>query len=184
MDYYLQITVLPDPEFKATTLMSALFSKLHRALVSVGQGEIGISFPKADKSPGEVLRLHGSEAALYRLMDENWLKGLRDYTEVSKVDSIPNQVQHIQVKRKRPKLTASRLRRAVKRGAISEEQAEELLMEDNKEQIENPYFRLQSQSTNQNFPLFIEQSQPQEDSVSGSFNAYGISQTATVPWFP
>lgn len=183
MDYYLEITVLPDPEFKATMLMSALFSKMHRALVSIENSEIGVSFPKADKSPGEVLRLHSSDKALERLMDQNWLKGLRDYTKVSEITLIPDLVQYVQVRRKRPKLTASRLRRAVKRNSITEEKAEELLTEENKEQIENPYFRLQSQSTNQSFPLFIEQGQPQDNSVPGCFNAYGLSQDATVPWF-
>lgn len=183
MDYYLQITVLPDPEFKATTLMGALFAKLHRALVNQSQGEIGISFPKAEVTPGEVLRLHGSESSLNNLMDQNWLKGLRDYTAVSEICPIPDQVHYVQVRRKRPKLTAARLRRAVKRGSMTEEKAEQLLEKGNKEQISNPYFRLQSQSTSQNFPLFIEQSLPQDTAIKGSFNAYGLSQTATIPWF-
>ena len=34
MDHYLDIRLLPDPEFPAPLLMNALFTKLHRALVS------------------------------------------------------------------------------------------------------------------------------------------------------
>lgn len=45
MDYYLDIKLMEDLEFSAPILMNALFSKLHRALVEVSQGEIGVSFP-------------------------------------------------------------------------------------------------------------------------------------------
>ena len=45
MDAYIDIVLLPDPEFPATTLMSALFGKFHRGLVRYGEGAIGVSFP-------------------------------------------------------------------------------------------------------------------------------------------
>ncbi len=34
MNHYLDLHLLPDPEFSAAQLMSALFAKLHRALVA------------------------------------------------------------------------------------------------------------------------------------------------------
>lgn len=45
MDYFLDIRVLPDPEFSEEMLMAALFAKLHRALGARGKGDIGVSFP-------------------------------------------------------------------------------------------------------------------------------------------
>ena len=39
MNYYWEIRVLPDPEFKETVLMNALFAKLHRALVSCPEAD-------------------------------------------------------------------------------------------------------------------------------------------------
>ena len=51
MDHYVDIQVLPDPEFLETTLMNELFSKLHRALGKHGQGKIGVSFPQARQNP-------------------------------------------------------------------------------------------------------------------------------------
>jgi len=45
MDHYLEIRVLPDPEFSSEMLMAALFAKLHRVLGARGQGDIGVSFP-------------------------------------------------------------------------------------------------------------------------------------------
>ena len=38
MDHYIEIRVLPDPEFSEEMLMSALVAKLHRALGQRGQG--------------------------------------------------------------------------------------------------------------------------------------------------
>ena len=45
MKSYFEIKIHSDPDFSAQVLMSALISKLHRALVSVGAGKIGLSFP-------------------------------------------------------------------------------------------------------------------------------------------
>ncbi|MGE3419551.1 MAG: type I-F CRISPR-associated endoribonuclease Cas6/Csy4, partial [Bradyrhizobium sp.] len=81
MDRYIEIRVLPDPEFPSNHLMGALFSKLHRALAAMAGGEIGISFPDAASDPprlGERLRVHGSDDALKRLAALDWLKGMRD----------------------------------------------------------------------------------------------------------
>ena len=67
MDAFVDLTLLPDPEFPATTLMNALFSKLHRGLVGHGEGTIGVSFPDvedAHRGLGSRLRLHGSAADL------------------------------------------------------------------------------------------------------------------------
>ena len=71
MDHYIDITLLPDPEFPVTTLMNALFSKLHRGLVDHGGRDIGVSFPdiaKNKRSLGKRMRLHGSKESLERLM--------------------------------------------------------------------------------------------------------------------
>lgn len=89
MDHYIDIQVLPDPEFKATTLLNAVYSKLHRALVSLGRDDIGVSFPEAAKAPGSLLRLHSGKAGLENLMALGWLKALRDYTEVSAPAPVP-----------------------------------------------------------------------------------------------
>ena len=181
MDCYIEIKVLPDPEFDSITLMNALYSKLHRALVDVGQGEIGVSFPRMGKTPGDVLRLHANRTAIDRLMACSWLKGLSDYTFVSEVSHTPQGVQHINIARIQSKKTAARLRRAVKRGSITEQVAEKIMAE--KVQIKNPFFQLQSSSTGQCLPLFIEQGKPQQQAVLGAFNTYGLSEKTTVPLF-
>lgn len=80
MDRYIDIRLLPDPEFPASVLMNALFGKLHRGLVTHGGCNIGVSFPdvgKNGRSLGECLRLHGSKTNLEKLMASNWLVGMR-----------------------------------------------------------------------------------------------------------
>lgn len=79
MDHYLEICVLPDPEFGEQMLMAALFAKLHRALAERGKGDIGVSFPLHDVKPGARLRLHGGAKALCELESLAWRKGLGDY---------------------------------------------------------------------------------------------------------
>jgi CRISPR-associated endonuclease Csy4 len=181
MNYYIDIRVLPDPEFSTATLMNAVYSKLHKALVSSGQNDIGVSFPDAAKSPGALLRLHSGKEILESLMGQNWLKGLRDYVNETAITLVPDQAAFVRVKRVQSKQSASRLRRAVKRNSLKEDQADLILA--NRLPLKRPYFRLQSGSTGQHFPLFIGQSKPQKKAIEGIYSAYGLSQTATVPWF-
>ena len=185
MDHYLDIHVLPDPEFDSNVIVNALFSKLHRGLVSVGQGEIGIRFPGADKNgPGTHLRLHGTNEALNRFMAIEWLTGMRDHIQASKILPIPAKVQHCVVSRIQVKSSAERLRRrSVKNGRLTEAESKERILDSREKRSELPFVQLKSSSTGQIFQLFIQHSLPQVDSVSGKFSAYGLSNTTTVPCF-
>ncbi len=49
--------------------------------------------------------------------------------------------------------------------------------------LENPYFDLYSNSTNQNYRFFINIGPDLELPIYGEFDTYGLSNTATVPWF-
>ena len=70
--HYIDITLLPDPEFSHTHLLGALLAKLHRALVQGQTTDIGVSYPQhvvqplTKRSLGAVLRLHGTPEALRR----------------------------------------------------------------------------------------------------------------------
>lgn len=184
MDHYLDIKVLPDPEFLETVLMNAVFAKLHRALVDVGQGEVGISFPHAAKTPGNCLRLHASAAALTRVMAENWLKGMRDFTEASQMQAIPAAVRYRVVKRVQVKSSPERLyRRSVKKGWVSEEEALEKIKATQSQQSKLPFLQLKSNSNGQKFCLFIDQGSIVDVAVAGRFSDYGLSDSATIPHF-
>lgn len=181
MDYYIDIEVLPDPEFQATTLMNALYAKLHRALVALKSDAIGVTFPAAEKTPGDNLRLHGRKENLEALMENNWVKGLGDYTAISDLKPVPAEVKQVNVRRVQTKMSAARIRRALARKSITEEDAESLLQ--NRKSPKLPYLQLRSQSTGQHFPLYFEQKTTDNEATVGIFNTYGFSQTATLPWF-
>ncbi len=187
MDAYLEIRLLPDPEFMPTTLMNALFSKLHRGLVAHGEEDIGVSFPDladSERSLGECLRLHGSKAALEKLMLLNWIVGMRDHSIVSAIMEVPVHAKPRVVRRVQVKSSAERLRRRlIAWKGISSEEATQAIPDSKAKTLKLPYVVLNSQSTGQQFRLFIEHLPVQEEAVPGRFGAYGFSPSATVPWF-
>jgi CRISPR-associated endonuclease Csy4 len=69
------------------------------------------------------------------------------------------------------------------RKGISAEEAEQAIPDSAAERLDLPYVVLNSQTTGQQFRLFVEHRPPQEQAASGPFSAYGLSPTATVPWF-
>lgn len=184
MDHYIEIRLKPDPEFSDSILMNALFAKLHRVLVEKGEGQVGVSFPKADRNLGDAIRLHGSLEVLERLASHNWMQGLRDYAAGSRIQTIPTTCQYRIVKRVQTKSSPTRLlRRSVKKGWMTEAEAEEKLKGSRAQHLKDPFIQMKSQSTGQAFRLFIQQGPLVDSPQSGRFNAYGLSNEATIPWF-
>jgi CRISPR-associated endonuclease Csy4 len=187
MDHYIDIRLLPDPEFPPPVLMNALFSKLHRRLVEAGGGEIGVSFPGYREDPpqlGQRLRLHGSLTALDRLMQAEWLSGMRDLLHVEGPFELPPVQGYRQVHRVQAKSSPERLRRRrMKRHHLSPEQARRAVPDEAAERLRLPYVVLDSRSTGQRFRLFIRQGPLQDRPGNGTFSHYGLGNGATVPWF-
>lgn len=188
MDHYVDINLRPDPEFSEATLMGALYSKLHRGLVAQQSNVIGVSFPllqdQAEFPLGLQMRLHGSKQALSSLLNSNWLAGMADHLLVGPLQPIPAKTQHRVVTRVQVKSSPGRLRRRLmRRHNLSEQEAMERIPDAAAESSPLPYVHLRSASTGQNFRLFIQHGPVLEMSVNGHFNTYGLSQSATVPWF-
>lgn len=187
MDHYIDICLLPDSEFPSTVLINILFSKLHRGLVELGTRAVGVSFPdfeRSHKGLGEKLRLHSSLGELGRLMLLPWLTGLVDHLEVSPLLQVPQTLQYRVVRRVQAKSSPERLRRRLmKRKSLSEEQARREIADTVVEKLNLPYVTLTSRSTGQHFMLFIEHGPLMPSPVFGSFSSYGLSSSATVPWF-
>ncbi|GAB6067086.1 type I-F CRISPR-associated endoribonuclease Cas6/Csy4 [Methylothermus subterraneus] len=187
LDRYIDIRLLPDPEFPATVLMNALFAKLHRALVTLKTDQIGVSFPdveNVDRGLGERLRVHGDAQMLQRLMELGWLTGLSDLLKVSAARQVPASAHHRTVRRVQAKSSPERLRRRwMKRKGLSEEQAREIIPDSAAERLDLPYLTLTSRSTGQRFRLFIEHGPLLTAPIPGCFSRYGLSSKATVPWF-
>ena len=189
MDHYVDIRVLPDPDFAPTLLMNALFAKLHRALVDLRSQRIGISFPDLRMGPkgrgvGERLRLHGAVTDLDHLMGTAWLTGMHDHLATEAPTRVPEFTVHCAVRRIQTKSNPERQRRRIaRRKGISLKDAVRLIPSDVGRRLDLPFVTVKSQSTGQTFRLFIEQHPNISQPVSGDFNQYGLSTTATVPWF-
>lgn len=188
MDHYQDLLILPDSEFQTPMLLNALFAKLHRAFVQLSNTTIGISFPNLDinkPSLGNILRLHGEMDKLRRLQEENWQSGVLDHMQVKTISPVPEGHRNCRVRRVQAKSNAERLRRRYcnRHPGVTIKDAEKLIPDSREKRLRLPYIQLKSKSTEQNFRLFLEQDTEQQQAISGEFNSYGLSRTATVPWF-
>lgn len=187
MDYYLDLKLLPDPEFAATQLMSALFSKLHRGLCDLGRNDIGVSFPAVESGGhglGDCLRLHGSAEALDKLLALNWLSGMRDHLHTGELAQVPAGAKHRLVSRVQVDSNPERARRRlIKRHDISLEEARQRIPDSAGKRCNLPYVAIRSNSSGERFNLFIRHGPLLDSPQPGTFNRYGLSSTASVPWF-
>ena len=187
MDHYLDLKLLPDPEFAQTQLMSALFSKLHRGLSDMGRNDVGISFPAAETVThglGDCLRLHGSAEALDKLLDLNWLSGMRDHLQVCDICPVPTDTKYRVVSRVQVDSNPDRARRRlIKRHGISIEEARKRIPDSAAKRCDLPYVVTRSNSSGERFKLFIRHGPLLDSPQPGTFNQYGLSSNATVPWF-
>ena len=187
MDHHVDIDVQPDPEFPAYQLMGAVYAKLHRALVAQKSTRIGVSFPSVDaRAPhlGTRLRMHGNLDALSALLANDWLAGTRDHVRLTPPLRVPETAQHRAVTRVQVKSSPERLRRRLMRRHKLDAQEASRRIPDEAACLANlPFVQLRSASTGQTFRLFIEHGPVRANAISGDFNAYGLSQVATIPWF-
>ena len=187
MDHYVDLTLLPNPEIAQIHLMGALFNKLHLALVARRSVHIGVSFPAVQSSPiwlGDCLRLHGDQTTLAELRTLNWLAGVRDHVQATAVLAVPSNAKFRIVSRVQAKNNPERLRRRqMRRHGLSADEALSRVPDTSIERLHLPYVQLQSQSTTQSFRLFIRHGALLETATLGTFGTYGLSSTATIPWF-
>ncbi len=186
MSHYIELRIIPNPEFPSSIIMNLLYNKLHRALVQTNSTTIGVSFPDFDNKRnrlGERLRLHGSAAHIQNVMDNISLTALLDYLRIGDIQEVPPRVNHVTVRRVQCKSSAERIRRRqIKRHQLSEEDALIRIPNTVQKQLTLPYVTLKSESTGQSFRLFINQERV-ENPETGSFNTYALSDQATVPMF-
>lgn len=188
MEHYQDITILPDPEFPPSMLMNALFTKLHRVLVQLKTNKIAVSFPCVNEDKptlGNKLRIHGDLVELKNLQQQNWLTGMSDHVEVEDIEVVPRDIQHRRIMRVQTKSSAERLRKRYKKrhADVTEEEIRGMIPDSIEQKLSLPFLQIKSDSTGQRFRLFIKHEVLGEKAETGGFNAYGLSNKATVPWF-
>ncbi|WJG10673.1 type I-F CRISPR-associated endoribonuclease Cas6/Csy4 [Aliiglaciecola sp. LCG003] len=207
MKYYLDITLLPDAEANLGFIWQKAFQQVHIALVDnkVADNESAVAlsivgYGDKDFPLGKQLRLlAASEDVLQKLDIHRWLNRLSDYCYIEPVKPVPSDVpQYARFMQKRVK-GESRIETQLLKKAkhISEKFnvdyetcLSELQAKSQYVKSSLPFINVESQQTKKRlqqgvssqFLLFIEQTFFDKP-VNGKFDCYGLSKTATVPWF-
>lgn len=174
---------MPDPEFKSTVLLNAVFTKLHKALYDAQSKNIAVSFPRYGRTLGDVLRIHGTAGALDKLQCQSWVGGMSGYCQQGVIKPIPENTKFRTIFRKQATMSQSKLNRLIKRGSITESEAESYRAKMLAKGLNNPYVELQSGSNGHRHRRYIEFGPLLDGPVTGQFDQFGLSKTATIPWF-
>ena len=200
MKYYIEVTLIENPELVAYQLWSKLYTQLHISLAEMKNSDnkvnIGVSFPqyrfnqtKGVGFLGEKLRIFAQSKAELQTLDlKKWLDRLTDYVHMTSIREVPENVKGYAIyKRKQVKTNAQRLaRHRVKRGDIGFDEA--LARYSNVlTTTDLPYIEMLSLSTSdeqdkKRFKLFIEKYDAQQ-SETQVFSSYGLSSVSSVPEF-
>lgn len=183
MDCYIDVQLKPDTEMPINRLLNALYSKFHKALCDLQSEQLGISFPNYKILLGNKIRLHGSAANLLGLQQKNWIGGLVGYCEISEILDVPHICQHRNVGRKQTTMSQAKLNRLLKRGTITENEIKAYKAKMFSKGLDNPYVELTSGSNGNKHRRYIEFGELLEAPVLDVFDQFGLSKTATIPWF-
>ncbi|CAB1064923.1 CRISPR-associated protein, Csy4 family [Olavius sp. associated proteobacterium Delta 1] len=192
MNYYQEITLLPNADINFYFVWQKLYQQIHIALAehkTAGDASaIGVAFPEynADKyTLGTKLRLFAEDGkSLEQMQCEKWLNRLSDYVHLNHIKPVPEKLaghacfKHMKLKGNKGKLA----RRRVKRKGETLQQALSHLENFEEQRSNLPYINMTSQTNGQRFRLFIEK-QVMEHPQTGLYSCYGLSNTTTVPLF-
>jgi CRISPR-associated endonuclease Csy4 len=192
MNYYQDITILPDADIGPGFLWKKIYQQVHLALVEHkgenGRSEIAVSFPEYRKKVfplGSKVRLHASTMEKLESLDiQNWLSKLSDYCHIASIKTIPEQHSLAVFRRKPIKSIENKAKRRAKHLGISFDDALEYLKNEGRSKPSKlPFVLMESQSSGKRtFSLFIDAQEAQTE-VKGDFDCYGLSNKATVPVF-
>lgn len=192
MKFYIEITLLPNDEIPIYFLWQKLYPQIHLGLVEIqnsqGKAPIGMSFPEYNEAVnylGCALRLFSDGKKTLELFNvAKWLSRLTDYCHYTSIKEVPQSINTFaRFKRVQFDTNVERLaRRRAKRKGESFEQAIKHFDGFKDQESKLPYINMTSLSNNKQFRLFIEKEMVEQAEL-GEFNCYGLSKTATVPWF-
>lgn len=183
MNYYIDIQIQPDAEMRENELLNKVYAKLHKALFDLQSADIGVSFPDYKILLGRTLRIHATENRLSELQALNWLGGLSGYCKVSAIKPIPENVQYRTVSRVQSTMSEAKLQRLIKRKTIAESDIKHYKAKMFQKGLDNAFVELQSTSNKQQYRFYFTFGELCDIATEGEFNQFGLSKTATIPWF-
>ena len=199
MKYYIELTLMDNPDFNLYTLWSKLYTQLHLAFVEQKDSQekiaYGVSFPRyrlnQDKGIGflgDKLRIFANAAQeLEQLNLREWLerKQLNDYVHITSPREVPQGkiTAYAIYSRVVPKDSVEkRILHQAQRRNISITEASTHFKDHVYTPLIEPFISLKSLSGQHIFKLHIKKTLTDEASM-GKFGTYGLSKTVTVPEF-
>lgn len=183
MNFYIDIIINPDAEMPLNRLLNTLYAKLHKTLFDLQSKNIGVSFPAYKVLLGNCLRIHGSQDSLINLQKSDWIGGLIGYCKVSEILLVPSTCQYKSIGRIQTTMSPAKLRRLIKRGTIAEDEVKQYKAKMFTKGLDNPYVELESASNGHKHRRYIQFGDLLDRPVEGEFDTFGLSKTATIPWF-
>ena len=183
MKHYIDIRIKPDAEMRENVLLNKVFTKFHKRLSDLRSTDIGVSFPQYKIMLGKAIRIHGTEQMLQEMQSSQWLGELNGYCDVSPVQSVPANVQYRTISRVQSNMTEAKLRRLINRGSILPDEAKAYKAKMFQKGLDNPYLELDSNSNGHKHRRYLKFGELKSEPVPGVFDQFGLSKTATVPWF-
>ena len=195
MKYYIELTLMDNPDFNLYTLWSKVYTQLHLAFVEQKDSQekiaYGVSFPRyrlsTDKGIGflgDKLRIFAHSAQeLEQLNLNQWLARLNDYVHITAPRETPHNVSYGIYSRAVPKDSVEkRILHQAQRRNISITEASTHFKDHVYTPLIEPFISLKSLSGQHIFKLHIKKTLTDEASM-GKFGTYGLSKTVTVPEF-
>ncbi|WP_374445225.1 type I-F CRISPR-associated endoribonuclease Cas6/Csy4 [Providencia sp.] len=211
MNYYQDVTLLPDSTVPLDFLWQKVYQQIHIALVDnqsqQGESPIAVAFPEYGSVGfrlGKKIRLHANtQGELEQLDVAKWLARLADYVHIKSIQQAPAQSVFVSYIRRHVKgksrIEADMQKKAQLWSAKTGQSLEFSLavLSKSKPKANNrlPFIWVESlhakntEGSGRPFPLFIERVMATSEQ-KGPFNCYGLSQVAngsdliaTVPHF-
>lgn len=197
MQFYQEITLLPDVEISPYFLWTKVYTQLHLAFVEQqdndGKIAYGVAFPQYRLKPEKQIGFLGfkvrifaqTEAELLTLNLAKWLERLTDYVHITSIRPVPvdKVTGFSHYYRVIPKMSLDeRIAHQAARHDVSVDAAREHLKGYQTQATIEPYIQFKSQSTGHNFALHIGK-QSADGLGDGKFGTYGLSRSAGVPEF-
>ena len=183
MTHYIDVKLIPNKEIRENVLLNQVYTAFHKRLYDLKETEIAVSFPEYRLKLGRLFRIHGTQETFTLLESQKWLGQYAKYCKVSAVKTVPSKVKYRTISRVQQNMTEAKLRRLIKRGSIEEEDVKKYRIKMFQGGLDNPYVELRSMSNGQLHRRFIELGALVDVPVTGEFDLFGLSKTATVPWF-
>jgi len=187
MQKFIDLKILPSPDFNQNQLMALLFKRFHYRLATLATNDVAVAFPRyavSSHSVGNVLRIIGDAKQLELVMAIDWMYGVRDQLEIGAITSVPDNALHRMMLRIQPDANPDRLRRRqMARHKLTLAQSQAKILDKDAQRCTLPFLNLRSDTSKKAFRLYLKMTETSTVPTAGSFNAYGISRTATIPWF-